>query len=244
MTRYKLLGVNVDWVEEENVNDLILQISSEDKPSQVILLDTFLLMKAKFNKELKNIINSADVVIPISSGIINGLKFFKYEVGKKYNFFNFIIRLLTHFTDFKKNVYILGGNSEKIIKRADLNIKGSFPGIRLMGSYHFKYKKSFEKNLILAIQKTSPSLVIVSNHRPKQERWIYNKKKSFKSGVFIGVENFVNIIGAKEPTEKKIKYGSHRMSIIFKNPLRIFYYISFVFLLLIYKIFKIDKPTV
>ncbi len=235
MTNLKLLGINVDSIKEEEIYDYILLLANQDRPVQIVLLDTYLLMKAKFNKELENIINSSELVIPISKGIQFGLKFLKKKADQVYNYFNFIIRLLAHFTDFKKNIYILGGN-EKSIVRAEKNIKSSFPGIRLMGRYHIKYKKDFEKDLITAMQKTSSSLIIVSMNRPKQEKWIASKISGFKKGVFIGVENFVDIIGSRSSSEKNINKNSYRGKIIARNPFRIFYYIFYLILLIIAKI--------
>ena len=236
--RFKLLGVNVDSLSEAEIHERTAKLSSEKRTSQIVLLDTYLLMKAQFSKELKNIINSCDMVIPISGGIKFGLKFFKVKLDTVYNFFSFIIRLVTYLTDYNKNIYLLGG-TERSIVRAEKNIKGSFPGIRLMGRFHVKYRKEFEGNLITAIQKTSPAMTIVSMTRPKQEKWIYRVRKEFKEGVFIGIENFVDIIGDIDPSGKKTGTGSRRRSIIIKNPFRIFYYILYFILLVIYKIFKL-----
>lgn len=235
MTNLKLLGINVDSISEEEIYDYILILSKQDRPVQIVLLDTYLLMKAKFSKELAKIINSSELVIPISNGIKFGLNFFKKKVDKVYNYFNFTIRLIAHFTEFKKNIYLLGGN-EKTIIRAEKNVKSSFPGIRLMGRYHIKYKKDFENDLITAMRKTSSSLVIVSMNRPKQEKWIANRLSHFKTGVFIGVQNFIDIIGARGSSEKNINKSSYRGKIIARNPFRIFYYILYFFFLIIAKI--------
>ncbi|MBP7553731.1 MAG: WecB/TagA/CpsF family glycosyltransferase, partial [Spirochaetes bacterium] len=145
--RFKLLGVNVDSLSEAEIHERTAKLSIEKRTSQIILLDTYLLMKAQFSKELKNIINSCDMVIPISGGIKFGLKFFKVKLDNVYNFFSFIIRLVTYLTEYNKNIYLLGG-TERSIVRAEKNIRGSFPGIRLMGRFHVKYRKEFESNLI------------------------------------------------------------------------------------------------
>ena len=75
MARYTLLGINVDLLTEQEIFDRIMELSEGDKSEHVILLDTYLLMKAQFDKSLAQIINSAALVIPISKGITSGLKF-------------------------------------------------------------------------------------------------------------------------------------------------------------------------
>ena len=240
MKRFRLLGINVDSINEEDVYNKILVLSEKESASHVILLDTYLLMKAKFNRELFNIINTADLVLPISPGIRFGLKFFKNNVEKVYNFFYFTIRLLTFLTDEKKNIYVLGGKKNSINK-AEKNIRDSFPGIRLLGKYGVDYKKDFEDKLISAIQKVSPALVLVSMKRPRQEKWIYQRKNKFNHSVFIGVERFVNILSGKDLSsyEKLSGSGKYGVNKMIKRPFSFFYYILYIILLLIYKIFRL-----
>jgi len=241
VVRYKLLGLNVDNISDSEVYEKILELSKLERPSQVILLDTFLLMRAKFSRELSDIINQADLVLPISPGVKFGLNFLKRKTDKVYNYFNFTIRLLTYLTEDKKNIYILGGH-KKYSEIIEKHIRDSFPGIRLMGRYWINYKKDFEPKLITAMQKVDPSLILISMARPKQEKWIYSRKKHFKSGVFLGVTNFADIlIGKKKsPKDKKIQSTGYGMTRMFKNPLRVFYYFYYFILLLIYKIFRLD----
>lgn len=247
MARYSLLGINVDLLSEEEIFNQVRELSKTDKSQQIILLDSYMLMKAKFDKNLANIINSAALVIPISKGIVSGLKFVCGVKGEYHYHYNLIIRLLTFLTDFNENIYILGGKKEAVIRRVESRIKSSFPGIRLMGTYHFGYKKSFEKDLLTAMKKSAPALILVSNSRPKQELWIAKNKKFFPKGVFIGVENFVNIIGSKD---KKADYDNERKKIpvIGKNWFRIIYFIDYGFALFFSKLFgsknaKQPKPT-
>ena len=82
MKRCKLLGINIDSIGPDEVYDKILKLTEYDRPTRVVLLDTYLLMKAQFNKNLFNMINSADIVLPISHGIRLGLKFFKKKLKK------------------------------------------------------------------------------------------------------------------------------------------------------------------
>jgi N-acetylglucosaminyldiphosphoundecaprenol N-acetyl-beta-D-mannosaminyltransferase len=239
MARYRLLGINVDSITEEEAYKKIFALTELERPARVVLLDTYLLVKAKLNKELANVINTADLVLPISPGIKSGLNFFKYKLDTVFNYFYFTIRLFTQLSEeTKKNIYVLGGK-KKVIEKAEKNIRDSFPGIRLMGRYGIDYKKDFEPKLISAMQKVSPSLILVSMKRPKQEKWISANSNKFKTGVFIGVENFVNILGGKEITssDKINNSKSQSLSNLMKHPHRIFLYIIYFYLLLIYKLF-------
>lgn len=240
MQKFKLLGVNVHSISPEEAYDYVLNSSQLDKTSHIVFLDTYLLIKSQFNKELFNFINNASLVIPISPGIKIGLKFLNRKLEKVYNYFNFIINLLIKYTDKKEFIYILGGN-RSIIEKAERNIRDSYPGIRLVGRFHIDYKKDFEKDLITAIQKASPALILVGKKSPSQEKWIYKKEHYFKKGVFLGVKDFFEIVGGKKksPTDEMVQSGFYRLFNLFKNPFRlfrIFYYIIYIFLLLLSKI--------
>ena len=242
MKRYRLLGVYVDSISPDELSTRIIKLSELNKPSYIVFLDTYLLMKAQFSNKLLNIINSADIILPISPGIARGLKFFQKNVEKVYNYFNFIITLLLNFTEKKKFIYILGGENNNV-ENAKKKIEDSFPGIKFICKFHGQYRNKLENNLITAIRKASPSLVLVGNESPKQEKWIYKRIKEFNMGIFIGVGNFINIIGGKEgaPSDKSIHSFSYAFKNFLKNPLRIgrgFYYFLYIFFLLLYKIFK------
>ena len=240
MQKFKLLGVNVHSISSEEVYDYILKSSQLDKTSHIVFLDTYLLMKAQFNKKLYNFINSASLVIPISPGIKIGLKFLNRKLEKVYNYFSFVINLLINFTDKKEFIYILGGD-KNTIEKAEKNIRDSFPGIRLVGRFQIDYKKDFEKHLITAIQKASPALILVGKKSPNQEKWIYKKEHYFKKGVFLGVKDFFEIVGGKKksPTDEVVQSGFYRFINFLKNPFRlfrIFYYILYIFLLILSKV--------
>ena len=239
MKRYKLLGVNIDSISLNEVYKKISGLTGLARPAHVILLDTYLLMRAQFDKELFQLINSADLVLPVSFGLKFGLDFLKIKTERVYNYFNFLINLLLHFTEDGKFIYILGGKKE-VIKKADKNIKDSFPGIRLVGRFHSQYKKEFEDDLITAIRKACPALVLVGTRSPEQEKWIYKKRSDFDTGVFIGVGDFINIIGGKgnSPSERSIQSGLYGIKKLFKSPFRVSYYFLYFIFLLYSKIFK------
>lgn len=242
MTRHKLLGVNVDILDEEEMYERILEISDIDRCSQIILLDTTLLMKAKFNKELFNLINSSGLVIPVSKGIRRGLSFISKKKCTVIHPYKFTIHLLSHFTEHNKIVYMIGG-TKKVIVKTEKNIKDSFPGIKLMGSHQAHFKKEFEKKLITSIQKISPALLIVSMSRPKEEKWINRNKINFKRGVALGVEGFTDYVGEKmlSPYDRLFHTIGKKITAFFKKPVKFFTNILFVLYLLGYKLFRLEK---
>jgi N-acetylglucosaminyldiphosphoundecaprenol N-acetyl-beta-D-mannosaminyltransferase len=242
MPRYNLLNIPIDIYEQNELIEKIIKLSESNKPSRIILIDTYMLLKAKFRKDIYNLIVTADLVLPISAGIKFGLNFLNKKIDKVYNFYNFLISLLLAFSEKNKFIYVLGGK-KKYIGKVDKNLRDSFPGIRIVGTYHSQYKKSFEENLITAIRKASPSLILVGDKSPKQDKWIFKMKNRFDQGVFIGVGEFINIVGGKgnSPSDRSVQSGSHSIKKFARNPLkfyRAFIYLFFIPMLIAEKIFN------
>ena len=252
MPRLKLLGVNVDIMEEDEMMQEIFRLSKQNYHARIVLLNKRLLMSAKFHKELFNIINSADLVIPVSKSIRNGLNFLSkkaYSVLPAYRQpiltpFSFAIHLLSYFTEIEQSVYLLGG-SKKLIKGAEKNVKDSYPGIKLMGVYHTKYKKDFEQKLLTSIYKIAPNLLIISKKNPKAEYWLSKQKEKLPSGVSVIIEDFIYEIGEKiiKPTDR-IRYALHKkIKNFFSIPSVIIRHFLFITYLFNYKIFNLENKV-
>ena len=98
-----------------------------------------------------------------------------------------------------------------------------------------------EKNVVLAIKKSSPALVLAGKGLPGKEKWIFRNKKLFNPGVYLWVDNHIEIFSRKEQrTSKKLfKIGLESMAGFYKKPwkiFRIFIFLYFKFLVLVHKI--------
>lgn len=252
MPRLKLLGVNVDIMEEDEMMHEICRLSKQDHPTRIILLDKRLLMSAKCHKELFNIINSADLVIPVSKSIRRGLNFLSkkaYSILPAYrqpilSHFSFAIHLLSYFTEIGQSIYLLGG-TKKLIKGAEKNVKDSYPGIKLMGTYHTKYKKDFEQKLLTSIYKIAPNLLLISKKSPKAEYWLSKQKSKLPNGVSVVIEDFIYEIGEKviKPTDR-LRYSiGKKIKHFFAFPSAAIRHFLFILYLINYKIFNLENKV-
>ena len=79
---------------------------------------------------------------------------------------------------------MLGGRKQ-VLLTSEKNIKKTFPHIHVMGRFVGYYPKSMETDIITAIKKTSPSLVLLSDGIKGKHLWSYRKKKQFNQGLFL-----------------------------------------------------------
>lgn len=243
INRIKLLGIPVDVCPPEDIESQILEILAKPGTNQIVFLSIWDLLKAKNKKSnFKQCLESADLILPISKSILMGAKFLKLNVPIRYNPFSATISILSIMEQHYKSLYLLGSH-KKALMQAEKNIRETFPNLQIVGRYVGYYDKNVENNIVQAIYKSSPSLVLISDGIKEKNLWAYNRRNSFATSIFMYYKDSIGIFsdrirGVKEETFNK---GLEIWVQIFHNPLRIFLIFPFMrYLLLLtwYKIFK------
>ena len=183
LRRITILGVPVDIVPEESLDDLVA--SFEDGFNhQIILLSVWDLMRARSRVEFRTMVAGASLVVPISPSIIKAARFLRRAEPPRYLPFDFIIRLLGILERMGKSAYLLGG-SPSIVLKAENNLKSTFPGLRLVGRCAGAYPRQREPAIVEAVRKASPTLLLVGKGIPGGERWIPRNLPAFPSGLYL-----------------------------------------------------------
>ena len=139
-TRVTLLKIPLDIVKPEELPKIISNLIKEKNPpdqqngQNIVLLSLWDLLRARRNKEYYKYINDAALVIPISKSIVTGLKFLTGQKVYRYMPFKFIVSLLSTFEKQEYPLFLLGGKN-KILKKAEKNIRSTFPLIKIIGRY-------------------------------------------------------------------------------------------------------------
>ena len=113
-------------------------------------------------------------------------------VPSRYNPFSAVIQLLSILDSHYRSFYILGGR-RKILQKAQGNVRKTFPNLKLVGRYVGYYPHSVEDDIIQAIYKASPSLVLVSDGVKEKECWAYNRRNRFSNSIFIYYKDALGI---------------------------------------------------
>lgn len=248
LQRIKILGVGVDICtnEAENIETQIMKLAQEPGTKQIVFLSIWDLLKARNKKNiLHTVIETADLVLPISKSIIKAAKFLKLPTPVRYNPFVATIQILTALDANYRSIYLLGGN-KRTLQQAEKNLHATFNGLQIVGRYVGYYPKSTEKDIVEAIYKASPSLVLLSEGIKEKNCWAYNRRNSFSSSIFLYYKDCLGIFSRRI---KRISDGTFAAGLeiwveILHNPLKIFLifpYIKFKLLLWGEKIFGNKK---
>ncbi|MDI9387403.1 MAG: WecB/TagA/CpsF family glycosyltransferase [Spirochaetota bacterium] len=244
-TRIEFLTVPLDIVSQADLGDEFMKIVHSRETSQICFVSIWDILKARSNPEYLNCLKEAALVLPTSKSIIKGLSFLKYSPVVRYNPFSTIIHLLGELDKNYASLYLLGGRKQ-VLLTSEKNIKKTFPHIHVMGRFVGYYPKSMETDIITAIKKTSPSLVLLSDGIKGKHLWSYRKKKQFNQGLFLYYKDAFRIFSKrkKRVSNAVFEKGFEMWYEIIRNPLKVFLifpYIGYLVILLWYRCFKIHR---
>lgn len=243
--RINLLGVPVDICEPQNLENEVMEIMAMPGTKQIIFLSIWDLFKARHNEDFAECLKSASLILPISKSILRGAKFLKKNVPVRYNPFNASIQILSIMDSHYKSIYLLG-SSKKTLQQAEVNLRDTFPQLKIIGRYVGYYSKNAENSLVEAIYKSQPDLVLISDGIQEKNCWAYHRRNSFSSSIFLYYKDAFGIFSEriKRVKEKTFDRGHEIFVEILHNPFKIFLLFPFLWYILVlvwYRLFRKNK---
>jgi len=240
-TRIKLLNVPIDIVAPEELDSLVHEMLARKEPQNIILLSLWDLLRARRNSEYRGYVQRAALIIPISKSLISGARFLTGKKPVRYMPFDFVINILTILEDRNNSVYLLGGK-RRILLRTEKNISQTFPRLRIVGRYIGAFKRIEEPDIIKAIHKASPSLLLTGKGVRGGELWIARNSHKIGNGLRLWCSDLFEVFAEKKkrPSRGAFEHGLEWIGYCFQKPykfFRIFLYMYYNILLLVYKIF-------
>ncbi len=170
----ELLGYNIDTFDFESAVEYANSISG-----QVVTINPEMMN----NADLKDIVNSAELVIPDGIGVEIGLRICGYKV-KRIAGIEFAHRMLEEAEKNRQSVALIGAKPE-VIEKAKENLQSEFPSLYI--TYAQDGYFSDTDRVLEDIKIRQPRLVLCALGSPKQEMFIAEAKKLLPEALFIGV---------------------------------------------------------
>lgn len=180
--RISVLGVPVDIIAPDDLEEVVKAMYSDGKNHQIVLLSAADLSRARRSGEWRTMIAGASLVVPVSRSIVRAARLMRRPEPVRYEPFDFIVRLLGILERWGKSAFLLG-SSPKSLAKAAKNIKATFPGLKVVGGHSSRFPKSFHPKIVEAIRKATPTLLLVGRGVPGAERWIPRNMKHFNAGL-------------------------------------------------------------
>lgn len=240
--RIEVLGVPVDICTAEDFENQILELLARPGAKQIVFLSVWGLLKARGKNNFAECVQNADLVLPISKSIIKGASFLQKKVPERFNPFTTTIRLLSVLDNHYKTLYMLGSR-KNILQKASQNVRTTFPNLNLVGRYVGYYPRAAEDNIIQAIYKASPSLVLISDGIKDKEAWSYNRRNRFSNSIFLYYKDAFGIFSEhiKRVSEKTFDKGREIWTEIFRNPFKVFLIFPYMYYKILLVWYRINK---
>ncbi|MGL4985634.1 MAG: WecB/TagA/CpsF family glycosyltransferase [Treponemataceae bacterium] len=240
--RITLFNIPIDVLPLEDFEMEVISLLDKGGQKQIVLLSVWNLLFARINSDYAACLKEADLILPVSKSIISGAVFLKKTAPIRYNPFTAIILLLGVLDDHYKSLYLLGGR-RSTLREVEKNIHSTFPNLQIVGRFIGHYHKHMEKDVVSAISKATPSLVLLSAGVSGKDRWIHQRKSNFSSSIFLWNKDIMAIFAKqkKRVSNKTFDKGLEIWEEVFFNPLKVFLIIPFIWYLLSllwYKLFK------
>jgi N-acetylglucosaminyldiphosphoundecaprenol N-acetyl-beta-D-mannosaminyltransferase len=191
--RITILGVGIDNVDTSSALDIIEGFIRERKPHMVVTADSSGIVLADTDHELREIMNSADLVTPDSFGVLWASRRQGTPLQERVSGIDVVKLLCARGSEHEYSVFLLGA-APGVAETAADNLKHRCPGLRIAGTYHGYFSEEESGSVIEQIRESKPDILFVALGIPRQEKWIALHMKELDVPVAMGVGGSFDVI--------------------------------------------------
>lgn len=230
MEKISIFGVNIYNTTLKDTVDFLKESLKGDKLIKIYTPNTEIVMAAKDDEDLRELLNRGDLVIPDGIGLIYGAKIQGKPLKERVTGSDTSMKLLEVANENGYSLYLLGGK-DGVAKQAAENISEKYPNIKIAGYHHGFFKGSHlgikdsdeELKIVEDINEKNPDIIFVGLGFPKQEMWIDGNGHRLNAKVIIGNGGVMDILAgnAKRAPEIYQKLGLEWLYRLMQDPSRI-----------------------
>lgn len=198
-----VLGVPFDTVTMEQAVAKAKKMLTEEGQHFICTPNPEIVMEARKDKELMNILHEADMVIPDGIGVVWASKYSETRLTERVAGYDLTQNLMAELTATGQTFYFFGGAPGVASAAARMMMK-KYPGLKVVGVHNGYFDEKEEKKIIQDIKTKSPSILLVGLGAPKQEKWIYDNIRLVGAKVAIGVGGSFDVMAGNVKRAPKI----------------------------------------
>ncbi len=160
----------------------------EGRSVHVVTADASMVVLARQDAELREIVNRAELVTPDGSGILWASRLLGKPVSERVSgvdLVDYLCRLSAE-PGSAYRLYFLGA-APGVAEKAAENLRARYPGARIVGTRDGYFPVAEEELVAGEVRRASPNIVLVAFGIPKQEKFITRHKSAIGASIYIGV---------------------------------------------------------
>lgn len=175
---------------------MIEEFISSRSPHIVVTADASAVVTAQKDQELKDILNSADLVTPDSAGILWASRLFGLSLPERVSGADMVEHLCERASHAKHRIFLLGA-SPGIVDAAAEKLIQRYPGLDIAGTQHGFFSDEESSAIVKSIREAKPDILFVAMGIPKQEKWIRRHMDELQVPVSMGVGGTFDVLSGR-----------------------------------------------
>ncbi|UWG97172.1 WecB/TagA/CpsF family glycosyltransferase [Dehalobacter sp. DCM] len=188
-----ILGVRIDQIDEAGSMNIIRHAVENRKRLRVITANPELIYHAEKDEPLRDMINSADVIVPDGVGVVWAARILGKELKQRVTGIDLAIRILEEGSKNGWRIFLLG-SKPGVAQKAATEQSKVFPGV-IFASHHGYFTREEEPALLDKIRDFAPDVLLTGLGAPKQEYW--NQENNDLAPVKMGVGGSLDVLAGE-----------------------------------------------
>lgn len=193
---YSVLGMPVHLLDDP-IHWLLKRVA-QGQGSQVITLNSEMVMLAETTPELAEVIRQADLVVPDGAGIVLYFRLYGRKIQRCPGIElaeSLLKAAAIHSPPLK--VFFYGGSPDVMTANQDRWQK-QLPGLKIVGAYHGYQSPESELDVFTDLATSQPQIIFVGLGVPRQEYWIQRHRHICPQAIWVGVGGSFDVWGGRK----------------------------------------------
>ena len=214
-------GVMIDNVTMEEALDKVLSMLEGQTPQKIFTPNSEIIMQATRDPELRDILNSAELIVPDGAGVILASRIMKNELKEKVSGIDLVRQIFANTKKRPASFFILGGKPG-VAEKASVNIVYDYPKAKINGYRNGYFDESEVPEIIKQINESRAEILLVGLGAPKQEKWIHRYANELNCKILMGIGGSIDVFAgtAKLAPEFMRRAGLEWLYRLIKEPKR------------------------
>lgn len=233
MAKIDVRGILFDNVTMDEALAKSVDFMNETSASAVFTPNSEIVQLCIEQDDMREVINSADMIIPDGAGVLLASKILKTPLKEKVAGCELAERIVAYCAQSGKKLFLLGSkpqtvdnNGAVIASTADeaaIKLKEKYPGLVVCGTADGYFKDEESNKIIERINESCADVVFVCLGCPRQEKWIHRYKDATTAKLFLGLGGSLDVFAGrvKRAPEIFIKLNLEWFYRLLKQPQRL-----------------------
>ena len=192
--KVSVLDVAIDVITMNGAIQVIVNdYLQADSPHFIATANAEMVMMANHDKELFDILNGADLVVPDGAGVVWAANQLGCPMQERVAGYDLVQNLLQALKNSRAKFYFLG-SSPGVAEKAKLYAEKNYPGVNIVGMHDGYFSEAEEGDIIKEIKRLRPDILIVALGVTRQEKWIKKHFSTLEIPVTIGVGGTLDVM--------------------------------------------------